>query len=72
MEKSGCLGNIIYDASGHMLLYPTILGVKVVNTYTSKLVRTIGKPENFRILQLALFQVSCFLVVIGVFNYYKS
>lgn len=56
VEKSGALGNLIFDESGYLLLYPTILGVKVVNLYTNKLVRTIGKPENFRLQQLALFQ----------------
>ena len=57
VEKSGNLGGLTYDSSGYLLLYPTLLGVKVVNVYTARLVRTIGKPENFRILQLALFQV---------------
>uniref|UniRef100_A0A6A7FWL0 peptidylprolyl isomerase n=1 Tax=Hirondellea gigas TaxID=1518452 RepID=A0A6A7FWL0_9CRUS len=64
VEKSGALGNLVYDASGYLLLYPTLLGVKVVNVYTNKLVRTIAKPENFRILQLALFQ--------GKVNRFKS
>ncbi|XP_064088885.1 peptidylprolyl isomerase domain and WD repeat-containing protein 1-like isoform X3 [Macrobrachium nipponense] len=58
VEKGGALGvcNLVYDESGHFLLYATMLGVKVVNLFTNRLVRTIGKPENLRILNLALFQ----------------
>lgn len=59
VEKGGALGvcNILYDESGYFLLYATMLGVKIVNLYNSRLVRTIGKPENLRLLNLALFQV---------------
>ena len=60
VEKGGALGvcNLVYDESGHFLLYATMLGVKVVNLYNNRLVRTIAKPENLRLLNLALFQVS--------------
>ena len=59
MEKGGGLAlcSITYDETGNFLLYPTMLGVKVVNLVSNRLVRTIGKPENLRILNLALFQV---------------
>ena len=59
VEKGGALGvcNILYDESGYFLLYATMLGVKIVNLYNSRLVETIGKPENLRLLNLALFQV---------------
>ncbi|KAF2365092.1 Cyclophilin-type peptidyl-prolyl cis-trans isomerase domain, partial [Trinorchestia longiramus] len=56
VEKSGSFGNLVYDASGYLLLYPTILGVKVLNLHTNRLVRTIARPENFRVQQIALFQ----------------
>ncbi|KAK4312296.1 hypothetical protein Pmani_016263 [Petrolisthes manimaculis] len=58
VEKVGSPGvcNLLYDESGHMLLYATMLGVKIVNLHTNRLVRTIGKPENLRLLNLALFQ----------------
>lgn len=60
LEKSEAinLGNIIFDESGYFVLYATMLGVKVVNLYTNKCVRIIGKPENLRPLKLALHQVS--------------
>lgn len=60
VEKGGALSvcNLVYDESGYFILYATMLGVKVVNLYNNRLVRTIGKPENLRLLNLALFQVS--------------
>ncbi|KAL1116132.1 hypothetical protein AAG570_005627 [Ranatra chinensis] len=48
--------NIIFDESGHMILYSTMLGVKVVNLVSNRCVRIIGKPENLRLLHVALFQ----------------
>ncbi|KAG7164943.1 Peptidylprolyl isomerase domain and WD repeat-containing protein 1-like [Homarus americanus] len=58
VEKGGALAvcNLVYDESGYFLLYATMLGVKIVNLYNNRLVRTIGKPENLRLLNLALFQ----------------
>lgn len=51
------LGNIIFDESGYIILYPTMLGVKMVNLYTNRCIKIMGKPENIRPMQLALFQV---------------
>lgn len=51
------LANIVFDASGHFVLYATMLGVKVVNLTTNRCVSMLAKPENLRPLQLALFQV---------------
>lgn len=51
------LGNIVFDESGYIILYSTMLGVKVVNLYTNRCIRIMGKPENIRPMQLALFQV---------------
>ncbi|EFX06150.1 peptidyl-prolyl cis trans isomerase [Grosmannia clavigera kw1407] len=48
--------NVIFDESGHFLLYGSMLGVKVVNTATNQVVRRYGADENFRALQLALYQ----------------
>ncbi|PSN40014.1 Peptidylprolyl isomerase domain and WD repeat-containing protein 1 [Blattella germanica] len=58
LEKSEAinLGNIIFDESGYFVLYATMLGVKVVNLFTNRCVKIIGKPENLRPLKLALFQ----------------
>lgn len=60
LEKSEAvnLGNIIFDESGYFVLYTTMLGIKVVNLYTNRCVKIIGKPENLRPLKLALYQVS--------------
>ncbi|XP_054013712.1 peptidylprolyl isomerase domain and WD repeat-containing protein 1 [Hylaeus anthracinus] len=50
------LGNIVFDESGYMILYSTMLGVKLVNLHTNRCIRIMGKPENIRPMQLALFQ----------------
>jgi len=50
--------NLCFDESGYYLFYPTMLGVKIVNTYNNTMVKIIGKPENLRALRVALFQVS--------------
>jgi peptidylprolyl isomerase domain and WD repeat-containing protein 1 len=48
--------NISYDESGHFILYGSLLGVKVVNTLTNRVVRSYGKDEPFRPLHVALYQ----------------
>lgn len=49
--------NAIFDDSGHFLLYSTLLGIKVVNLVTNRVVKIIGKVENSeRFLQIALYQ----------------
>eukprot|EP00271_Cylindrocystis_brebissonii_P022293 TRINITY_DN852_c0_g1_i2.p1 TRINITY_DN852_c0_g1~~TRINITY_DN852_c0_g1_i2.p1 ORF type:complete len:547 (-),score=128.77 TRINITY_DN852_c0_g1_i2:474-2114(-) len=51
--------NAVFDQSGNFLLYPTLLGIKVVNLFTNRVSRIIGKVENTeRFLQIALFQGS--------------
>lgn len=58
IEKSGSLttANILFDASGHFILYPTMLGIKMVNIETNRCVKILGKGDNIRPLHLALFQ----------------
>ncbi|KAI8419749.1 hypothetical protein MSG28_008425 [Choristoneura fumiferana] len=58
LEKSDAVhyANIIFDASGHFVLYATMLGVKIVNLVTNRCASMLGKPENLRPLHLALFQ----------------
>ncbi|KAF9820473.1 hypothetical protein SFRURICE_009892 [Spodoptera frugiperda] len=58
LEKSDSvhLANVLFDASGHFVIYATMLGVKVVNLVTNRCVAMLGKPENLRPLHLALFQ----------------
>ncbi|KAF2168803.1 hypothetical protein M409DRAFT_52809 [Zasmidium cellare ATCC 36951] len=48
--------NIIYDESDHFILYGSILGTKVINTLSNKVVKTYGREEPFRPLNLALYQ----------------
>jgi peptidylprolyl isomerase domain and WD repeat-containing protein 1 len=49
--------NVVFDATGHFVMYATMLGIKVVNIDTKKVVRVLGRPENTtRFMQLALFQ----------------
>lgn len=59
LDKTGTLSlcNILFDESGYFLLFPTMLGVKIVNLYSNQLTKIVGKPENLRILRIALFQV---------------
>ncbi len=48
---------MVFDESGNFLLYPTLLGVKVVNLVTNGISRVLGKVENSeRFLGLALYQ----------------
>nr|CDS33017.1 hypothetical transcript [Hymenolepis microstoma] len=46
--------NLEFDSSGNFLIYTTLLGIRVVNLVTNRLVRCLGGPENLRFLQVAL------------------
>ncbi|TPX66944.1 hypothetical protein SpCBS45565_g04120 [Spizellomyces sp. 'palustris'] len=48
--------NAVFDESGNFVIYPTLLGIKVVNIRTNKVVRLIGKAETQRFLNVALYQ----------------
>ncbi|KAI1087447.1 hypothetical protein F5B19DRAFT_475467 [Rostrohypoxylon terebratum] len=48
--------NVIFDESGHFILYGSLFGVKVLNTFTNQVVKVYGKDEHFRPLNLALYQ----------------
>lgn len=50
------LSNILFDISGHFILYSTMLGVKMVNIETNRCVQLLGKSDNIRPLHIALFQ----------------
>lgn len=58
LEASDALDqqNAIFDESGNFLIYCTMLGVKVVNLVTNKLLRMLGRHENVRFLHATLFQ----------------
>jgi peptidylprolyl isomerase domain and WD repeat-containing protein 1 len=55
-ERAGRTMNAIWDESGNFLIYPTLLGIKVVNTVTNRVVRLLGKDETGRWLNLNLYQ----------------
>lgn len=48
--------NVIFDESGHFILYGSLLGIKVINIVTNRVVKVYGKDEGFRALNLALYQ----------------
>ncbi|KAI0050418.1 peptidyl-prolyl cis-trans isomerase [Auriscalpium vulgare] len=48
--------NAVWDESGAFVIYPTLLGIKVVNTYTNRVVRLMGKDETVRWMNLSLYQ----------------
>lgn len=49
--------NAVFDETGHFLVYASLLGIKVVNVETNRLVRVLGKLEaGERFLHVALFQ----------------
>ncbi|KKY22284.1 putative peptidyl-prolyl cis-trans isomerase cype [Phaeomoniella chlamydospora] len=48
--------NVAYDESGHFIIYGSLLGVKVINTFTNRVVKVYGKDEQFRALNVAMYQ----------------
>lgn len=48
--------NVIFDESSNFIIYGSMLGIKVLNTFTNQVVKTYGKDENFRAVNLAIYQ----------------
>lgn len=48
--------NVIFDESGHFIMYGSLLGIKVINTVTNRVVKVYGKEEPFRALNIGLYQ----------------
>ncbi|KXT11954.1 hypothetical protein AC579_1016 [Pseudocercospora musae] len=48
--------NVIFDESGHFVMYGSILGTKVINTFSNRMVKLYGREEPFRPLNLTLYQ----------------
>ncbi|KAJ9606271.1 Peptidyl-prolyl cis-trans isomerase cyp15 [Cladophialophora chaetospira] len=48
--------NIAFDESGHFIAYGSLLGIKVVNTLTNRVIKAYGKDEPFRALNVAFYQ----------------
>ena len=52
--NAGLHPNVVFDQSGKIVMYAALTGVKIVNLVENKVVRILGKPENFRFLSLSL------------------
>lgn len=53
-SKSMC-----FDSSGHFLFFPTLIGIKVLNLKTNRVVKVVGKVESTeRFCELALYEPS--------------
>ena len=48
--------NVVFDESGHFIAYGSLYGIKVINTLTNRVVKTYGKDEAFRALNVASYQ----------------
>ncbi|EGF98802.1 uncharacterized protein MELLADRAFT_50886 [Melampsora larici-populina 98AG31] len=49
----GACGSAIFDPSGNFLMYPSLLGIKIVDIHLNQMARILGKDENHRFLQVA-------------------
>ncbi len=48
---------MVFDESGHFIVYAGLLGIKVVNLTTNRVAALLGKVENTeRFLRVALYQ----------------
>ncbi|KAI3488084.1 hypothetical protein L1887_47863 [Cichorium endivia] len=54
--SSVSMWNVVFDESGHFIIYASLLGIKFVNLVTDRVVRLLGKDESVRFMHLALFQ----------------
>ncbi|KAI8063215.1 peptidyl-prolyl cis-trans isomerase cyp15 [Gongronella butleri] len=48
--------NAAFDDSGNFVVYGTLLGIKMLNIRTNKVVRLIGKSETHRFVNMGLYQ----------------
>ncbi|KAI8372788.1 peptidyl-prolyl cis-trans isomerase cyp15 [Radiomyces spectabilis] len=48
--------NAVFDDSGNFIIYATLLGIKVVNIRTNKVVRLLGKSETHRFVNVSMYQ----------------
>lgn len=50
--------NIIFDTSGHFILFSTMIGIKIINIETNKCVRVLGKGNDYK--EKLHFVLQCF------------
>ena len=48
--------SVTFDETGHFIIYGSMLGTKVLNTYTNRVIKVYGRDENFRPLNITLYQ----------------
>ncbi|TGZ83397.1 hypothetical protein EX30DRAFT_304067, partial [Ascodesmis nigricans] len=48
--------NLLFDESGHFLIYGSFTGIKILNTLTNQQLRLLGRDDNIRPMNLALYQ----------------
>ena len=48
--------NVLFDESSNFILYGSLIGIKLLNTLTNRVVKLYGATEPFRSLHLALYQ----------------
>lgn len=48
--------NVVFDETGHFIIYGSMLGAKVINTLTNRVSKVYGSDEAFRPLNLSLYQ----------------
>ncbi|KAL9066055.1 MAG: hypothetical protein Q9157_007271 [Trypethelium eluteriae] len=48
--------NVMFDETGNFIFYGSLLGTKVINTLTNRVIKTYGFEEPFRPLNLSLYQ----------------
>ncbi|KAG5673041.1 hypothetical protein PVAND_003119 [Polypedilum vanderplanki] len=58
IEKTESLiySNIQFDQTGHFILYATMVGIKIINIETNKCSKILGKGDNLRPMNIAIFQ----------------
>ncbi|KAK2196745.1 bifunctional Cyclophilin-like domain superfamily/Cyclophilin-type peptidyl-prolyl cis-trans isomerase domain/WD40-YVTN repeat-like-containing domain superfamily/Cyclophilin-type peptidyl-prolyl cis-trans isomerase [Babesia duncani] len=57
VKGQGEYTNLVFDASSNYIIYPSMLGIKIVNIITNKLVRVIGKFETcLRFMKICCLQ----------------
>jgi len=48
--------NVIFDETGHFIIFGTLAGIKILNLSTNKIARILGKDEAIRPMNIAVYQ----------------
>lgn len=56
MSKIKIFNCLAFDETGQFLIYPTFLGIKIMNVFEDKVFRFIGETESLRFLNITLYQ----------------